>query len=121
MITTQKVGDITKRGEVYWADLGGYEGCVQGKNRPVLIIQNDNGNMNSQTTIVAPITTHGREFITHVYCRKQFLDYRSQVLLEQIRTIDKQRLREKIGKLDEKKMCSVDNALHISFGLVKFE
>lgn len=121
MITTQKVGDRTKRGEVYWADLGGYEGCVQGKNRPVLIIQNDKGNMNSQTTIVAPITTHGREFITHVYCQKQSLDYRSQVLLEQIRTIDKSRVGNYICTLNPEVMTEVDEKIKISLALNKEE
>lgn len=117
MIITQKAGDRTKRGEVHWTDLRGCEGHEEGKRRPVLIIQNDKGNMNSQTTIVAPITTHSREFITHVYCQEQSLDYRSQVLLEQIRTIDKSRVGNYICALNSEVMAEVDEKIKISLAL----
>lgn len=121
MIITQEVGDRTKRGEIYWADLRGHEGSEEGKYRPVLIIQNDRGNMNSQTTIIAPITTHSRKFITHVYCQNQSLDYRSQVLLEQIRTIDKDRIDGYICTLSPKVMTEVDEKIRISLALNKEE
>ena len=110
-----------KRGEVYWADLSGYEGHEQGKKRPVLIIQNDIGNKNSCMTIIAPITTQSRDFVTHVYCRKQSLDYRSQVLLEQIRAIDKRRIESYVCTLNPDVMAEVDEKIKISLALNKEE
>lgn len=104
---------------MYWADLRGYEGHEQGNKRPVLIIQNDKGNKNSETTIIAPITTHSREFITHVYCKKCSLDYRSQILLEQIRTIDKSRIGNYICTLNSDVMSEVDEKIKISLALNK--
>lgn len=99
----------------------GYEGHEQGNRRPVLIIQNDKGNKNSATTIIAPITTQGRRFVTHVYCRKQSLDYRSQILLEQIRTIDKSRIGNYICTLNPDVMAEVDEKIKISLALNKEE
>lgn len=99
----------------------GYEGHEQGNRRPVLIIQNDKGNKNSETTIIAPITTHSREFITHVYCKKCSLDYRSQILLEQIRTIDKSRIGNYICTLNSDVMSEVDEKIKISLALNKEE
>lgn len=116
-----KGDDGIKRGEVYWADLKGYEGHEQGKRRPVLIIQNNLGNKNSCITIVAPITTHSRDFVTHVYCRKRSLDYRSQVLLEQIRAIDKSRVGDYICTLNPDVMNEVDEKIKISLALNKVE
>lgn len=114
-----------KRGDIYYADLSPVVGSEQGGVRPVLIIQNDIGNRYSPTVIAAAITSriNKAKMPTHIElgAHEYGLMKDSVILLEQIRTIDKQRLREKIGKLDEKKMCSVDNALHISFGLMKFE
>ena len=101
--------------------MDGYVGHEQGKRRPVLIIQNNMGNKNSCTTIVAPISTHSRDFVTHVYCRKQSLDYRSQVLLEQIRAIDKNRIGNYICTLNPDVMAEVDEKIKISLALNKDE
>lgn len=120
-IVTPKVGDNTKRGEVYWADLQGGVGSEQGNKRPVLIIQNDYGNKNSPTTIVAPISTHSKEFVTHVYCRNKSLDYRSQILLEQIRVLDKSRIEKYICTLNPDVMDEVDEKIKISLALNKKE
>ena len=87
----------------------------------MLIIQNDKGNKNSHTTIIAPITTHSSYFITHVYCRKQSLDYRSKILLEQIRTIDKCRIEKYICTLNPDVMKEVDDKIKISLALNKKE
>ena len=106
-----------KRGEVYWVDLSNGEGSELEKIRPALIIQNDKGNLNSQTTIIAPISTHSRDFVTHVYCRKKSLDYRSQILLEQIRTVDKSRMGRYICTLNPEVMEEVDEKIKISLSL----
>lgn len=110
-----------KRGDIYYADLSPVIGSEQGGVRPVLIIQNDVGNMHSPTTIVAAITGSNdkAELPTHVGLRgKEFgLTKNSVVLVEQIRTIDKTRLKEKICTLDQRKMDDVDHALLISMGL----
>lgn len=116
-----QVGDHIKRGEVYWADLDGYVGHEQGKRRPVLIIQNNMGNKNSCMTIIAPISTHSRDFVTHVYCQSQSLDYRSQVLMEQIRAIDKNRIGNYICTLNPDVMAEVDEKIKISLALNKEE
>lgn len=87
----------------------------------MLIIQNDKGNKNSHTTIIAPITTHSSYFVTHVYCRKQSLDYRSKILLEQIRTIDKCRIEKYICALNPDVMKEVDDKIKISLALNKKE
>lgn len=102
---------------MYWADLKQGEGSELEKNRPVLIIQNDIGNRKSSTTIIAPISTHSRDFTTHVYCNKKSLDYRSQVLLEQIRTIDKSRIGRYICTLNPVTMNEVDEKIKISLAL----
>lgn len=114
-----------KRGDIYYADLSPVVGSEQGGIRPVLIVQNDVGNKYSPTVIAAAITSriNKAKMPTHIElaAHEYGLMKDSVILLEQIRTIDKQRLREKIGKLDENKMCSVNNALHISFGLGEIE
>ncbi|HHX76886.1 MAG TPA: type II toxin-antitoxin system PemK/MazF family toxin [Firmicutes bacterium] len=113
-----------KRGYVYYADLSPVVGSEQGGIRPVLIIQNDVGNRYSPTVIVAAITSQidKAKLPTHVEVEAGAfgLDKNSVVLLEQIRTIDKQRLREKTTELDEKIMKRVDEALKISLGLIDF-
>lgn len=113
---------IVKRGEIYYADLSPVVGSEQGGVRPVLIIQNDIGNKFSPTVIAAAITSriNKAKMPTHIEltAREYGLQKDSVVLLEQIRTIDKRRLREKIGNIDDKAMTSVNNALRISFGLV---
>ena len=108
-----------KRGEIYYADLSPVVGSEQGGVRPVLIIQNDTGNKYSPTTIVAAITSKQEktEMPTHVKIQVNGLNKQSLVLLEQLRTIDKSRVKEKITMLDIDKMKSVDKALAISVGL----
>ncbi|KAB2951837.1 type II toxin-antitoxin system PemK/MazF family toxin [Heliorestis acidaminivorans] len=112
-----------RRGEVYYAELNPVVGSEQGGTRPVLIIQNDIGNQYSPTTIVAAITSQisKAKLPTHVEVpsSRSGLDRDSVVLLEQIRTIDKTRLREKIGLLDEDMMSKVAQALEISLGLIE--
>lgn len=115
---------IVKRGDIYYADLSPVVGSEQGGVRPVLIIQNDIGNKYSPTVIAAAITSqiNKAKMPTHIeLAAKDYgLHKDSVVLLEQIRTIDKKRLREKIGHLDEELMKRVNNALSISFGLGDF-
>ena len=110
-----------KRGEIYYADLSPVVGSEQGGVRPVLIIQNDVGNKYSPTIIAAAITSkiNKAKMPTHIElsANEYGLNKDSVVLLEQIRTIDKRRLREKIGKLDTDMMGRVDKALFISFGI----
>ena len=110
-----------KRGYLYYADLSPVVGSEQGGVRPVLIIQNDIGNKYSPTVIVAAITSqiNKAKLPTHIEIRAQEygLNKDSVILLEQIRTIDKKRLREKIGCLDKNMMLKVDNSLQISLGL----
>ncbi|TFZ41172.1 type II toxin-antitoxin system PemK/MazF family toxin [Soehngenia longivitae] len=112
---------IVKRGEIYYADLSPVVGSEQGGVRPILIIQNDVGNKYSPTVIVAAITSqiNKARLPTHVEITAQDfgLPKDSVVLLEQIRTIDKKRLREKVGKFDDEMMEKIDTALKISVGL----
>jgi mRNA interferase MazF len=110
-----------KRGDIYYADLSPVVGSEQGGLRPVLIVQNDVGNKHSPTVIAAAITSRmGKTKLpTHidVYADKVGLQKDSVILLEQIRTIDKQRLKEKMGHLDDELMGAVNDAISISFGL----
>ena len=112
---------IVKRGDIYYADLSPVVGSEQGGIRPVLIVQNDIGNKYSPTVIAAAITSqiNKAKMPTHIeLAAKEYgLNKDSVILLEQIRTIDKKRLREKIGHLDGRHMSAVDDALAISFGL----
>ncbi|MBZ2176023.1 type II toxin-antitoxin system PemK/MazF family toxin [Schnuerera sp. xch1] len=111
-----------KRGDVFYADLSPVIGSEQGGVRPVLVIQNDIGNKYSPTIIVAAITSqiNKAKLPTHVeISAPQYgLPKDSVVLLEQIRTIDKKRLREKIGKFNEDMMIKVDESLKISLGII---
>ncbi|MCC4723169.1 type II toxin-antitoxin system PemK/MazF family toxin [Salinicoccus sp. RF5] len=111
-----------KRGEVYLADLSPVQGSEQGGKRPVVIIQNNVGNYHSPTVIVAAITgrINKAKIPTHVEISKDTynLDKDSVILLEQIRTVDKKRLREKLTYLNEEKMKEVDKALMISLDLM---
>ena len=115
---------IVKRGDIYYADLSPVVGSEQGGIRPVLVIQNDMGNKYSPTVIAAAITSqiNKAKMPTHIeLAAKDYgLNKDSVILLEQIRTIDKRRLREKIGRIDDGLMASVNNALSISFGLGGF-
>lgn len=113
-----------KRGDVYFADLSPVVGSEQGGVRPVLIIQNDIGNRFSPTAIVAAITAQIQKakLPTHIEidAKKYGFERDSVILLEQIRTIDKQRLTDKITHLDDEMMDRVDEALKISLGLIHF-
>ena len=110
-----------RRGEIYYADLSPVVGSEQGGVRPVLIVQNDVGNKYSPTVIAAAITSQKEKakLPTHIEINAQNcgLAKNSVVLLEQIRTIDKKRLKERMGMLDEDAMYQVNSALSISFGL----
>ena len=110
-----------KRGDIYYADLSPVVGSEQGGMRPVLIVQNDVGNRFSPTVIAAAITSqkYKTNLPTHIRVNADGcgLAKDSIVLLEQVRTLDKQRLKERMGELDEGAMNKVDNALSVSFGL----
>ncbi len=110
-----------RRGDIFYADLSPVIGSEQGGLRPVLIVQNDIGNKYSPTVIAAAITSKmGKTKLpTHidVTAPEVGLAKDSVILLEQIRTLDKQRLKEKMGHLDEVTMRSVNNAIQVSFGL----
>lgn len=110
-----------KRGDIYYADLSPVVGSEQGGLRPVLIVQNDVGNRYSPTVIAAAITSRmsKAKLPTHIdiYASEVGLAKDSVILLEQIRTIDKQRLRERMGHLNEEIMAKVDDAITVSFGL----
>lgn len=109
-----------KRGELYYADLSPVLGSEQGGVRPVLVLQNDVGNKYSPTIIVSAITSrlYKAKLPTHISLNAENygLSKDSIILLEQIRTIDKQRLKERIGELPKEKMEEVNNALLISLG-----
>lgn len=110
--------NTVKRGELYYADLNPVVGNEQGGIRPVVIIQNDRGNKYSHTTIVAPITSRKKARIpTHVIINNKCLKYVSLILLEQIRIIDKLRLKEKIGKLTDDELKKLDNAIAVSLNI----
>ncbi|GFR38984.1 mRNA interferase [Insulibacter thermoxylanivorax] len=115
---------IVKRGDVFFADLSPVVGSEQGGVRPVLVIQNDIGNRFSPTVIVAAITAQIQKakLPTHVEinAEEHGFDRDSVILLEQIRTIDKTRLTDKITHLDEAMMRKVNDSLQISLGLIDF-
>lgn len=110
-----------KRGDIFYADLSPVVGSEQGGTRPVLIVQNDTGNKHSPTVIAAAITsqTGKARLPTHINITGSTvgLSKDSVILLEQVRTIDKRRLREHMGKLDDEHMALVDTAIAVSFGL----
>lgn len=110
-----------RRGDIYYADLSPVVGSEQGGMRPVLIVQNDVGNKYSPTVIAAAITSqiNKARLPTHIElsARSYGLSKDSVVLLEQIRTIDKRRLKEKMGRVDVGLMNRIDNAIAVSFGL----
>ncbi len=112
---------VVKRGDIYYADLSPVIGSEQGGIRPVLIIQNDVGNKYSPTVIAAAITSqiNKAKMPTHIELpASEYGLYKdSVVLLEQIRTIDKRRLREKVAHLDKGLMEDVNSALAVSFGI----
>lgn len=112
---------MVRRGEIYYADLSPVVGSEQGGVRPVLIVQNDIGNRHSPTVIAAAITSQKdkAKLPTHIPVSADScgLTKDSIVLLEQIRTIDKRRLKDRMGELDTGSMDQINNALQISFGL----
>ena len=112
-----------KRGEIYFADLSPVVGSEQTGRRPVLVLQNDTGNSHSPTTIVAAIARRKTKpkMPTHVKINTDGLRCESTVLLEQIRTIDKTRLGEYVGKLDKDMMGRVDYAIIKSLGIKYME
>ena len=111
-----------KRGDIYFADLSPVVGSEQGGIRPVLIIQNDVGNRYSPTIIAAAITSRQDKtrLPTHIpiEARECGLQKDSIVLLEQVRTLDKRRLKEKMGSVDYRAMKEINRALSVSFGLI---
>ncbi|MCI5578983.1 MAG: type II toxin-antitoxin system PemK/MazF family toxin [Oscillospiraceae bacterium] len=110
-----------KRGEIYYADLSPVVGSEQGGIRPVLIVQNDVGNKHSPTVIAAAITSKQEKtkLPTHISVQATScgLAKDSVVLLEQVRTLDKRRLKERMGELDSSSMSQVNDALQVSLGL----
>ena len=110
-----------RRGEIYYADLSPVVGSEQGGVRPVLIVQNDTGNRHSPTVIAAAITsqTNKAKLPTHIALSApdHGLPRDSVVLLEQVRTLDKRRLRERMGRVDGELMERIDAAIAVSFGL----
>lgn len=111
-----------KRGDIYYADLSPVVGSEQGGLRPILIVQNDIGNRYSPTIIAAAITSKltKAKLPTHIELSKEeyMLEKDSVVLLEQIRTLDKSRLKEKISSLSDIKMQEVNKAMMISLGVI---
>ncbi len=110
-----------RRGEIFFAELSPVQGSEQGGTRPVLVVQNDTGNFHSPTTIVVPITSRltKAKLPTHVELGKSEsgLARDSVILAEQVRTIDKSRLHQKIAALSDNAMNRVDRALGISMGI----
>ena len=112
---------VVRKGDIFYADLSPVIGSEQGGIRPVVILQNDVGNRFSQTTIVAIITSKLKKekLPTHIVidANKYGLNKKSIILIEQVRTIDKKRIREKIGKITTEDMEKVDKAILVNFGL----
>jgi len=114
---------VVKRGDIFYADLSPVVGSEQGGVRPILVVQNDIGNKFSPTVIIAAITSqiNKAKLPTHIeiVADDYGLSKDSVILLEQIRTIDKKRLRERLGRLDEELMAKVNEALVVSLGLIE--
>ena len=111
---------MIKRGDIYYADLSPVVGSEQGGLRPVLIVQNDVGNRYSPTVIAAAITSKvdKARLPTHINIEETCgLQRKSMILLEQVRTLDKVRLREKMGHISDATMQQVDRGLQVSLGL----
>ena len=115
-----KNNNVIKRGQIWYCDLGGIKGSEQGGVRPCLIIQNDKGNQFAPTTIIAPITSRctKAKLPTHIWLSVTCgLPINSMVELEQVRTIDKSRLLEYIGEVQQGEMNLIDKGIKISLGL----
>ena len=111
-----------KRGDIYYAKLGKTVGSVQGKIRPVVVLQNDKGNKHSPTLIVATITSKSRKkrtLPTHVIFKMDDLPFESVVQLEQITTIDKKQLLNFVSQMPQSAMKRVDEAIRVSLSLNK--
>ncbi len=115
------IDDTVKRGDIFFADLSPVVGSEQGGMRPVVILQNDRGNRHSPTVIAAAVTSRTTKapLPTHISVEKNAygLLKDSVILLEQVRTLDKRRLKEKVGHLTDDVMREVDGAIEIRFGL----
>ena len=115
---------VVKKGDIFFADLSPVIGSEQGGVRPVIVIQNDVGNKYSPTVIVAAITSqiNKAKLPTHVEIKAgdHGLNKDSVILLEQLRTVDKRRLKERIGRMEAEAMKKVNEALVISFGIIEF-
>ena len=113
---------IVKRGDIFYADLSPVVGSEQGGIRPVLVVQNDVGNKYSPTVIVAAITSriNKAKMPTHIEIKGEEygLSKDSVILLEQIRTIDKKRLKERIGHIDDSVIETINEAVSVSLGLM---
>ena len=107
------------RGDIYYADLSPVIGSEQGGYRPVLILQNNKGNKFSTTVIVAPISSkvQKNKIPTHVLIENEKLERKSIVLLEQIRTIDKKRIFDKVGSVEKEKMDLINEAIKTSLDI----
>ena len=107
------------RGEIYYADLSPVVGSEQGGYRPVIILQNNKGNRYSTTVIIAPISSRltKNPLPTHVMLESGSLEKKRVVLLEQIRTIDKKRIKEKVGKIDSQIMKQINQAIKTSLDI----
>ena len=118
-------GRKVRRGEIYYADLRPVTGSEQGGIRPVVILQNDTGNRFSPTTIAAAITSRDEkhQLPTHIWIGSRFygLNRDSMILLEQLRTLDRKRLRDYIGCLDKETMQAVDRGLTVSLGMKRIQ
>ena len=118
-------GRKVRRGEIYYADLRPVTGSEQGGIRPVVILQNDTGNRFSPTTIAAAITSRDEKhrLPTHIWIGSRFYGLRqdSMILLEQVRTLDRKRLRDYIGCLDKETMQAVDRGLTVSLGMKRIQ
>jgi len=115
---------VVKKGDIFFADLSPVIGSEQGGVRPVIVIQNDVGNKYSPTVIVAAITSqiNKAKLPTHVEIKAgdHGLNKDSVILLEQLRTVDKRRLKERIGRMEAEAMKKVNEALVISLGIIDF-
>ena len=114
------MNNMVIRGDIYYADLSGLLGYEQGGYRPVLVVQNDVGNKYAPTTLIAPLTSKiKRNMPTHVFIEAGDGGLRSDslALLEQVRVVDKNRLKDYVGNLDSDKMTEIDMALLVSFGI----
>ena len=114
---------IIKRGDIFYADLDPVVGSEQGGIRPVLVVQNNIGNRYSPTLVVLPLSTAKKNYLpTHIHiCGSKSLPRDSIVLAEQIRTIDRNRLREYVGSIDKEIMDEINRAMKISIGVDRYD